>query len=106
MNIREKRVYRLLVALAVFSIATGTVFYHFVERLSWLDAYYFSVISLTTVGYGDITPKTDIGKLFTTFYLLIGIGIITTFLSVRMKKRTYVIEEKRAKKLSKKQPKD
>lgn len=98
MSASEKRIYRALVLLAISALATGTIFYHYVESLSWLDAYYFSVVSLTTVGYGDISPKTDIGKFFTTFYLLIGIGIITTFLSVRMKKRAHVIEDKRSKK--------
>ncbi len=94
----EKVLYRSIIFLAILSIAFGTVFFHFQEDLSWLDAYYFSVVSLATVGYGDITPKTDLGKFVTTFYLLIGIGLLTTFLSLRMKKRTTVIEERRAKK--------
>jgi len=59
----------------------GTVFYHYVESLRWLDSLYFSVITLTTVGYGDITPKTDIGKAFTIGYVLVGVGIIASCLS-------------------------
>lgn len=71
-----------LIALGVMSVlAIGVVFYHYVEGLRWLDSLYFCVVTLTTVGYGDITPKTDLGKLFTIFYLLIGIGIIAAFLN-------------------------
>ena len=64
----------VIIGMSVLSI--GVVFYHHVEHLKWLDALYFSVITLTTVGYGDIVPTTDLGKLFTVFYVLIGVGII------------------------------
>ena len=60
-------------------LATGTIFYHIVEHLSWLDAIYFSVVTLATVGYGDIVPKTPIGKIFTIFYILTGIGTLAVF---------------------------
>lgn len=82
----EKNTYRLITFAALFMLLLGTVFYHLVEKLSWLNAWYFSVITLATVGYGDITPKTDIGKLFTTFYVLIGIGIIVVFTSTLVKR--------------------
>lgn len=83
----NRHLYRILLAAAVGMIAIGTVFYHFVEGWRWLDSYYFSVVTLATVGYGDFTPKTDIGKLFTTFYILSGVGIITAFISFSLKKR-------------------
>jgi len=47
----------------------GATFYHFFEGWRYLDALYFSTATMTTVGYGDITPVTDNGKLFTIFYL-------------------------------------
>jgi hypothetical protein len=72
-----------LTALAV--LCAGATFYHFVEDLKWLDAFYFCTITLTTVGYGDITPHTDLGKLFTMFYVLIGIGIIAAFANLLIK---------------------
>ncbi|MDO8335987.1 MAG: potassium channel family protein [Candidatus Saccharibacteria bacterium] len=90
----------LVAALALSVLAVGTVFYHFVEKLSWLNAYYFSVITLATVGYGDIVPKTDIGKIFTTFYVLMGIGIIGLFANLLIR-RAAINQSKRSEKRKK-----
>lgn len=83
----ERHAYRFLVITAGSTLALGTVVYHFVEHFSWLNAYYFSVITLTTVGYGDLTPHTAFGKIFTTFYVLSGVGIITTFITATIRRR-------------------
>lgn len=90
----NRHIYRILLAFAVFTLGVGTVVYHYVEKLTWLNSYYFSVITLTTVGYGDITPHTDFGKIFTTIYVLIGIGIITTFISYTMRRRADKFERR------------
>ncbi len=72
---------RRILFVVVLLIVVGAVFYHRVEGLSWLDSIYFCVITLTTVGYGDITPQTDAGKIFTIFYILFGVAIIASSLS-------------------------
>lgn len=64
-----------LIAVASVIVGIGTIFYRFVEDLTWLDSVYFSVITLTTVGYGDFSPTTNAGKVFTMGYVLAGIGI-------------------------------
>lgn len=61
---------------------SGTVFYHQVEKWSVLDSLYFSTTTLTTVGYGDFAPKTDLGKAFTIIYLFVGIGVILGFVNI------------------------
>jgi voltage-gated potassium channel len=76
----ERYAFRYLAGTVIVLLVGGTVFYHIVERFSWVNAYYFCVVTLTTVGYGDVVPKTDFGKIFTTFYIMIGVGVITTFL--------------------------
>jgi voltage-gated potassium channel len=85
----DRRAYRYLLAAALLIITVGTIFYHFKEHLSWVNAYYFSVVTLATVGYGDITPHTDAGKIFTTFYIFIGVGIITTFFTSTVRRQAH-----------------
>ncbi|MBT7073165.1 MAG: two pore domain potassium channel family protein [Anaerolineae bacterium] len=60
-------------------LGLGTWFYARVEGWNILDSLYFSVITLTTVGYGDFAPQTPAGKLFTILYILIGLGLISGF---------------------------
>jgi uncharacterized membrane protein len=61
---------------AITLLAGGTYVFHEIEGWRPLDALYFCVISLTTVGYGDLTPKTDAGKVMAIVYILLGLGII------------------------------
>lgn len=56
-------------------VAVGTVVYHYLENWSWNVCFYFSVCTLTTVGYGDYYPTTDTARLFTAIYVLIGVTI-------------------------------
>ena len=81
--------------LVLILLTTGTTFYHILEGWRWLDALYFSVTTLTTVGYGDFSPTTDLSKLFTIGYIFIGIGTILAFIDVvaRHAKRENPIHE-------------
>lgn len=78
---------RGLVLITFVVIAVGTIFYRFIEGLSWVDALYFTMITLTTVGYGDISPQTTAGKLFTIVYIIVGLGIIATFIGLVAEKQ-------------------
>jgi voltage-gated potassium channel Kch len=71
--------FRTIAVMMAAMLIVGTVFYSNVEGWSALDALYFSVITLTTVGYGDFSPHTAAGKIFTMVYLLLGIGLIVAF---------------------------
>ena len=54
--------YRDLLFTSLFVLALGTIVYRYLEGWSWVDCLYFSVITLTTIGYGDFTPVTTGGK--------------------------------------------
>lgn len=80
--------FQALFFLVVVTLVTGAWFYSTVEGWSLLDSIYFSVITLTTVGYGDLTPSTTAGKIFTIFYLFVGIGLILGFLNAIAERST------------------
>jgi hypothetical protein len=71
--------FRGVLYLVSIVIGAGTVFYRFVEDWSWTDAIYFTVITLTTVGYGDLSPTNTPAKMFTVVLVLLGIGVIVAF---------------------------
>jgi hypothetical protein len=89
-----RRAYRILVAAALFILATGTVVYHYLEDWSWVDSIYFSSVAVTTVGFGDLTPTSDGAKLFTVAYIFAGIAIITSYINVTLKKRGMKIKHR------------
>jgi voltage-gated potassium channel len=73
--------FRSLTFLVVFTLLSGTLFYRAVEGWSTVDAFYFSVTTLTTVGLGDLAPTTTFGKLFTSVYIFAGLGLIAGFIN-------------------------
>ena len=79
-RLREGSPVPLLVFLVLVTLLGGTVFYSTVEGWSVVDALYFSVTTLTTVGLGDLAPKTTIGKIFTVIYIFAGLSIIIGFI--------------------------
>jgi len=78
--LRDKE-YRELLYTTFITLLIGTVVYHFIEGWTWIDSMYFSVITLSTIGYGDFSPASDIGKLFTIVYIIVGVGIILAFIN-------------------------
>jgi hypothetical protein len=75
------REYRELLYTTTAFLGFGTLMYHFLEGWHWIDCLYFSVITLSTIGYGDFSPATDAGKIFTIFYIILGIGVILSFIN-------------------------
>jgi voltage-gated potassium channel len=63
-------------------IIIGTVTYRHLEGWTWIQSFYFCVITIATVGYGDLYPTTDASRLFTAFYILIGAAIALSSLSI------------------------
>jgi voltage-gated potassium channel len=73
--------FRSLAVLVVVTLLSGTFFYRAVEGWSTVDAFYFGVTTLTTVGLGDVAPSTTFGKLFPALYIFAGLGLIAGFVN-------------------------
>lgn len=74
--------------VVVIYFAVGTLSFYLAEddlfgikTESFIDALYFCVVTLTTVGYGDLVPGTTLGKLFTSFYVFLGFGLVGALVS-------------------------
>lgn len=68
----------IVVLLLVGTIAFSLVFEHWAVE----DSMYFTVVTLTTVGYGDMTPSTPCGRLFMSAFAIVGIAILAVAISV------------------------
>jgi hypothetical protein len=69
-----------IVALAL--ILVGTVVFHRLEDWSWTEAFYYSVITLSTVGYGDLTPTREATQIVAAFYILVGVTIFVSAIGI------------------------
>jgi voltage-gated potassium channel len=76
LDLLADRTSRAVLVWFAIVLAVGVLVYHWLEGWSYLDALYFCVITLATIGYGDLTPTTPIAKLFTIVYVFNGIGIL------------------------------
>ena len=76
LDVLRDRESRSVLGWAGGTLLLGTLVYHWLEGWSYLDALYFCVISLATIGYGDLTPTTPVAKLFTIVYVINGVVIL------------------------------
>ncbi len=79
--LRDPQFVRLL-AMVLLLLISGAYIYRRLEGWSYLDALYFTVITLTTVGYGDFAPHTDLGKIFSMLYILLGLGVLGSMIAL------------------------
>lgn len=80
-RVRERRI---LIYAGVYLASlwiVATILFHLCEQVSLFDAFYWSVTTTTTVGYGDIVARTAIGKIASIAVMLSGIGILGLLLA-------------------------
>jgi voltage-gated potassium channel len=73
--------FRFLVLLPIVVVIIGTIGMMAIEHLSFVDALYYTIVTIATVGFGDVTPVSTGGKIFSIFLILIGIGSFVTLLT-------------------------
>ena len=82
--------YRSFLYWLIIVLAAGTIFYSIIEGWSLLDALYFCVVTLATVGYGDLAPTTTVGRVFTIFYIFMGLSMLASFVNLLSKERQLI----------------
>jgi voltage-gated potassium channel len=89
------RSYRSIMLWMSILLVAGVIFYRSVEGWSLLDSLYFCVMTLATVGFGDLAPTTPVSKLFTIVYVFFGLSFFVTFVSLLTKDRQEIFAKRK-----------
>ena len=91
-GIKEDQEFRILLFVLAVMLTSSTLFYSTVEGWRILDAFYFSVMTMSTIAYGDLIPTTDISKIFTIMFTFLSVGV---FVSLNTKVVMMTINQKK-----------
>ncbi|MFC2148228.1 potassium channel family protein [Bacteroidota bacterium] len=72
----------IAIALMLSVLLVGSLGYHFIAKLSWLNAFYMTIITVTTVGFNEVGPLETEGKIFTVFLIISSVFIFAYAISV------------------------
>lgn len=68
--------------LVTVLLTVSTIFFHLVEKWSLFDSFYFSVVTMSTVGYGQIVPATVLGKMGVIALIFSGVGALAILVQI------------------------
>ncbi|MCD6414554.1 MAG: two pore domain potassium channel family protein [Candidatus Diapherotrites archaeon] len=89
---RKKRVVTALALLGVL-LGIGTFAFSYLENWNLIDSFYFTGVTLATIGYGDLRPTTDTAKVFTVIFSFSALGTVLYCISVLAETRFILLEE-------------
>ena len=83
-DIEREYIWKLRLAMLIIlgTVAIGTGGYMLVENFSLLDAFYMTIITIASVGYMEVRPLSDAGRLFTSGFIIVNLGILAYFISI------------------------
>ena len=74
---RGLRNLKLVLGALLALVLVGTAGFHYIEGWSWFDGFYMVVITLSTIGYGEVHPLSHAGKIFNTGFIVAGVALAT-----------------------------
>lgn len=77
----KSKIYTAIFLLAIL-LSAGVIGFRILSHLSWIDAFYMTVITITTVGFGEVQPLDERSKMFTIFLILTSVVIVGYAISV------------------------
>lgn len=80
----QRRMNRLFWAIGLFcfSLFFGTIAFHTIEGWTWLESFYMTVITIGTVGFQEVHPLSNAGRIFTSFFIIVNFATFAFFTSV------------------------
>ncbi len=85
LGIKNDKDFRFLFFFINILLTSATIFYVKVEQWAIIDSLYFSVMTMSTVGYGDLVPTTDVSKVFTIIFSFLSTGSFVAFTAKSVK---------------------
>jgi len=83
MEKQKAKKYSILFSAFFLLVGIGIAWFYFVEGTGLIDSFYMVVITLSTVGFGEVVPLSQAGKIFIAVYILLGVGLLGfTFSSI------------------------
>src|SRR5271165_1762619 len=67
---------KLVAILLVLLVIVGVVGFHFIEGWTYFDGFYMVLTTITSIGYGEIHPLSHVGRLFNSFIIITGVGLV------------------------------
>ncbi len=70
---------RLVFLALVALVLVGIIGFHYLEGWTWFEGFYMVLTTITTIGYGEVHPLSHAGRLFNTFIIIAGVGLVLLF---------------------------
>ncbi|UYZ60382.1 potassium channel family protein [Hymenobacter latericus] len=72
----------LAIVLSVLSLGIGMAGFMYIEQYNWLEAFYMTIITISTTGFGEVRPLSDAGRLFVSGYIMYNLLMVAYLVSV------------------------
>ncbi len=81
LGVQSDQEFRILLFLLISLLIGSTLFFSQAEGWGTIDSLYFSVMTMSTVGYGDLVPTTTHSKIFTIIFTFLSIGVLVSLIT-------------------------